>query len=195
VEVNWCSTTGVTQRILEKAGGFWIATGAPYKDMNRALEVVRFARERNVPCLGTCQGFMHIILEYAQAFLGIENPGHAEYDPSLAKPFISQLSCSLRGRQMKLSIVEDTRMFEIYGSGETTERYYCSYGINPEFVPVIKDGSIRVSGYDSNGEIRIVEYPDHPFMAGTLFVPQARSTADDPHPVVSAFIQSVFAAK
>jgi CTP synthase (UTP-ammonia lyase) len=31
---------------------------------------------------------------------------------------------------------------------------------------------------------------DHPFFIGTLFVPQARSTVDCPHPLVNAFLQA-----
>jgi CTP synthase (UTP-ammonia lyase) len=31
----------------------------------------------------------------------------------------------------------------------------------------------------------------HPFFVATLFVPQARSTADQPHPLVTAFVKAV----
>ena len=37
-------------------------------------------------------------------------------------------------------------------------------------------------------EVRILELPDHPFFVATLFVPQARSTEREPHPLVTAFV-------
>lgn len=188
--VTWCSTQEITRSILESASGFWMATGTPYQSMANALDVIRYAREHEVPCLGTCQGFQHIMLEYAQSFLGFDNPGHAEYEQNFEKPFIAELSCSLKGQVTEVAILEDSRVFAIYGSTRTTEKYYCSYGINPDFVPCINHGSIRISGVDAAGEIRIVEYPQHPFLIGTLFVPQARSAAENPHPLITAFVKA-----
>ena len=34
---------------------------------------------------------------------------------------------------------------------------------------------------------RIVELPDHPFFLATLFLPQARSTAASPHPLLAGY--------
>jgi CTP synthase (UTP-ammonia lyase) len=94
-----------------------------------------------------------------------------------------------------INIIEGTLASRIYGATQTTERYYCSYGISPEFASRITDGAIRISGAGANGEIRIVEYPAHPFMIGTLFVPQARSQEATPHPLITAFIRTLFVAR
>jgi CTP synthase (UTP-ammonia lyase) len=48
-----------------------------------------------------------------------------------------------------------------------------------------------VSGVGSEGEIRIVELPEHPFFVATLFLPQARSTAATPHPLVVGYAAAV----
>jgi CTP synthase (UTP-ammonia lyase) len=192
LDTSWCSTESVTPELLAQSDGFWIATGTPYKSMARALDVIRHARERGVPCLATCQGFQHLMLEYARSFLGIENPAHAEYDPAAPKPFISALACSLRGQEGEVQLAAGSRAAQIYGSARTVERFYCSYGIAPEFVPHIrKSDAICVSGTDANGDIRIVEYRDHPFMIGTLFVPQARSQPGRPHLLVSEFLRAI----
>jgi CTP synthase (UTP-ammonia lyase) len=49
---------------------------------------------------------------------------------------------------------------------------------------------LKVSGLDSDHEIRIVELVDHPFFIGTLFVPQMRSTLEQIHPILSGFVQA-----
>ncbi len=50
-----------------------------------------------------------------------------------------------------------------------------------------------VSGVGRGGEVRIVELPSHPFFVATLFVPQARSTADRPHPLIAGYAEAVAA--
>lgn len=39
-------------------------------------------------------------------------------------------------------------------------------------------------------EARVIELPGHPFFVGTLFVPQARSTAENPHPLLVALVRA-----
>lgn len=194
LRTEWHSTSTITRSRIETAHGFWIATGAPYLSLDTALDVIRFAREHHVPCLGTCQGFQHIMLEFARAYLGITHPGHAEYNRDAPYPFISELSCSLRGQVSEVNLLDGSLVAGCYGATRITERYYCRYGIAPDSVAAVRAGPIRVSGVGSEGEIRIVEYPAHPFMVGTLFVPQARSLADQPHPLVSAFVRSIVAS-
>jgi CTP synthase (UTP-ammonia lyase) len=36
----------------------------------------------------------------------------------------------------------------------------------------------------------VLELPEHPFYLATLFVPQARSTPERPHPLATAFVQA-----
>ena len=79
----------------------------------------------------------------------------------------------------------------LYDTAEATEDYYCNYGVNPEYDQLLEGGGLRVSGRGSTGEIRIVEIPDHPFFLATLFVPQARSTAITPHPLLVGYAAAV----
>jgi CTP synthase (UTP-ammonia lyase) len=50
-----------------------------------------------------------------------------------------------------------------------------------------------VSGVGDDGEIRIVELPAHRFFVATLFLPQTRSAAGRPHPLLAAFAAAVAA--
>jgi CTP synthase (UTP-ammonia lyase) len=77
---------------------------------------------------------------------------------------------------------------------EPEEEFYCNYGINPEWIGRLEAAGLRVSGVGPDGEPRIVELPDHPFFVPTLFLPQARSSAADPHPVLAGFAAAVRAA-
>lgn len=76
----------------------------------------------------------------------------------------------------------------IYGVDEAGEPFFCSYGLNPAYRPLLEAHGLVISGIDLLGEVRIVELPAHPFFVGTLFVPQARHSRANPHPLVSAFV-------
>jgi CTP synthase (UTP-ammonia lyase) len=191
LEAEWVATDEISPALFSRFAGVWIAPGSPYRDMQKVLWAIQHAREQRVPCLGTCGGFQHMILEYARNVLGFTDAQHAEYEPLASRLFISKLECSLVGREMKLGFVEGSKVADIYGAASATERYYCNFGVNPDHVELLKSGPLRVTGSDSEGEVRVIELPDHPFFIGTLFVPQSLSTPRAPHALVSAFLRAV----
>lgn len=188
---QWVATDDIDPSLFKSCDGIWVAPGSPYRNMEKTLWAIQYAREHSIPCLGTCGGFQHLILEYARNVLGFQDAQHAEYDPYGSNLFISKLDCSLVGREMTLTFAEASQVAAIYGSPTAVEHYYCNFGVNPEFVPLIKSGALQVTGSDKEGEVRVVELPRHPFFIGTLFVPQMRSTPETPHPLVTAFLQAV----
>ena len=100
---------------------------------------------------------------------------------------ISPLTCSLVGQRQNVAIVPGTRAAALYRAANVTEPYYCNYGLNPDYRGRLEAAGMVTSGVGDAGEARIVELPAHPFFLGTLFVPQARSTATDPHPLIAGF--------
>jgi CTP synthase (UTP-ammonia lyase) len=91
---------------------------------------------------------------------------------------------------MNLTFKAESRVAEHYGNTSATEQYTCSFGVNPERVAQLKTGPLQVSGSDAEGEVRVIELPEHPFFIGTLFVPQLRSLPGRPHPLISAFVRA-----
>ncbi|HEV8440786.1 MAG TPA: hypothetical protein VGT40_22085 [Methylomirabilota bacterium] len=90
-----------------------------------------------------------------------------------------------------MTIRAGTRAAALYGGTEAVEDYYCNYGVNPDYQRFLEDGGLAVSGLGDAGEIRIVELPGHPFFLATLFLPQARSTPDSPHPLLVGYAAAV----
>lgn len=74
-------------------------------------------------------------------------------------------------------------------SARAIEKYCCNFGLNPGYREQLEDAGLEISGSDQGGETRIMEFPRHPFFLGTLFVPQANSTRENPHPIVRRFLQ------
>ncbi len=192
VEAEWLPTVSLEERAAEKLLRFdavWCAPG-DYESQRGAVEAIRIAREGNTPLLGTCNGFQHVVIEYARDMLGFTDAAHAENDPNASNLFIRPLSCSLFGRTMRVEIRRGSRVHGFYGGTEAEEEYRCDFGLDPARQKLIEEGGLRVSGADQDGEARVLELPDHPFYVATLFVPQMGSSAESPHPLVVAFLKA-----
>ena len=193
LEAVWVSTDAIGPDLFQRHSAIWVAPGSPYKNLDQTLWAIRQARKNGVPCLGTCGGFQHMVLEYARNALGFRDARHAEYDPYASTLFISELECALAGRTLKLEFTPGSRVAAIYAALTAKERYYCNFGINPDCVEVLEEGPMQFTGRDPDGELRVMELPGHPFFMGTLYVPQARSTEARPHPLVTAFLEAALA--
>lgn len=190
VKAQWVSSEEIDDRFFNEYDALWLGPGSPYRNLTKTLWAVQYARTHQLPLFGTCGGFQHVVLEIARNILKFEDAQHAEYDPYASRLFISELACSLAGREMAIDLVEGSRAAKLYGKLKVKEKYYCNFGVNPEYAEVLK-AAVSVTGSDSDGEIRIVELPGHPFFVATLFVPQVQSTWGKPHPLVTGFIRSI----
>ena len=194
VDICWLGTRPLEDADLSELAAthdaFLCAPGSPYESLDGALRAVRLARERDLPLLGTCGGFQHLVIEYARNVLGFTDAQHAEYDPYASNLFISELACSLAGRTMEVQLAAGSRAAGFYGSTRTSERYYCNFGLNPEHRRRLHEGGLRVVGTDQDDEARVLELPDRRFYLATLFVPQLSSTPESPHPLIVAFLRA-----
>ncbi len=188
IPFEWMPTdriAGSGMERLARYAGLLIAPGSPYRSMEGALAAIRYAREAGVPLLGTCGGFQHLVVEFARNVLGIREAGHAETHPEAPHLAITPLACSLAGQSHPVRFLPGTRAADLYGVGEAVEPFFCSYGLNPEFRPLLEARGLTVSGLGEDGEVRVLEFRDHPFFMGTLYVPQARSKPGEPHPLIA----------
>lgn len=188
VHSEWISTATIRIEQLSDFDALWCAPGSPYLDLSRTLDAIRFAREHDMPTLGTCGGYQHMVIEFARKVVGISDAQHAEYDPYAARVIVSRLPCSLVGRELEILLTPGSRTAAAYGTRAITERYYCNFGVNPDFVDQIANAGFAVVGTDADGECRVMELSHHRFFVGTLFVPQARSWPGCPHPLITAFL-------
>ncbi|HVA73875.1 MAG TPA: hypothetical protein VNF71_04870 [Acidimicrobiales bacterium] len=191
MEVSWIATDDADSlAALGDFDGVWIAPGSPYRSLDGALAAIGVAREHEIPLLGTCAGFQHVVIEFARRVLGEAGAHHAEYDPLAASLFITPLSCSLAGKTFEVALDAGSLTHEAYGKTRVSERYYCNFGLNPEKEPALAAAGLKITGRDQSGEARIIELAEHPFFVGTLFVPQVASSRETPHPLVTAFARS-----
>lgn len=197
VEVEWLPTPTLEGNIDGKMrlfDAFICAPGSPYKSYNGALNGIRYARNNDVPFLGTCGGCQHAIVEFARNVMDIKDAEHAEEHPNAGNLFVTPLTCSLVGKIEEVKIIPDTRASKVYNAKSTMEKFYCNYGLNPKRRGEIEKAGLRVSGLDNNGEVRILELQKARFYFATLFVPQTTSTAEHPHPMITSLLKAAQSA-
>jgi hypothetical protein len=95
---DWLHTSTLGGNLAERLSvydGMWCVPASPYANTRGALDAIRFARQTGCPFLGTCGGFQHALLEYAEAIWGVRDAAHAALDPQAPNPVIAPLVCSL----------------------------------------------------------------------------------------------------
>ena len=189
-----------TENLIEDAGGKLagyqgiIAGSGPYNSKEGVINGIRFARENNIPFLGTCSGFGYSVLEFGQALFQLKTVRHLNEGVPLEpqETFLQPLSvCSLENHTICFSIVPDTITSAAYARiAETCEITHCNYGVHTEMIaPFAKEGLI-VSAQDEQGEPKIMEYNRNDYFVIVLFLPQLQSTAAKPHPLIAGFLSA-----
>jgi len=200
VNSKWISTECVandSDRIFRNYDGLFIAPGSPYRNMEAALSAIRFARLDGRPMLATCGGFQHAVLEYARNTMGLADANSAEHGVPSANLLITAVACPMPDRAAgapslfgaaAIRLLAGTRIRDIYGRDQISERYFCNYELNPAYRTALEKAGMLFSAFSGSGDVRAFELPAHPFFIGTLFQPQLSSEAAKPNPLICAFV-------
>jgi CTP synthase (UTP-ammonia lyase) len=180
----------IAEAVVDPYAGLWCVPGSPYANTAGVLAAIRFARLNERPFLGTCGGFQHAMLEYAQAEWGIDAL-HAETNPNAINPVIAPLVCGLVEVSGGLHFERGSALRAFYGRDTANEEYHCNYGFNPLYVDRLKTGPLRIAARDDDGSVRAVELAYHPFFIGTLFQPERAALRGELPPLVRAFVAAV----
>jgi CTP synthase (UTP-ammonia lyase) len=131
-----------------------------------------------------------VLVEHARTVLQITDAHHRESSED-GTPIVSLLACALTDTTITIAITPGTRTAAAYGDDrQAVERTTCSYGLNPAYAHVAREGGMAVTATDDTGEVRAIERNDHPFFVATLFQPQLSSTPTDPHPLLRGFVEA-----
>ena len=192
LDCEWVPTDHVDKIFSqpEKYNGIWIVPGSPYKNDAGVYEVIRTAREKNIPINGSCGGFQYMILEYAKNVLQITNVGHEENEPDTVH-IISKLHCSLKGQEELVNITDrNSWLYHVLKTDTIIGRYYCSYGLNPVYRERLNNFPFVFTAVSPTGEVRAFELRNHRFFKGTLFQPSLDSSPDKPNPLIVSFFKA-----
>jgi CTP synthase (UTP-ammonia lyase) len=190
VVADWVATDDDRVRDLGEFDGIWLVPGSPYADDAAAYAAVRWARENDVPFLGTCGGLQYAVVEYFRNVLGVAGASHAESDGSSASNVVRRLACSLQGEERLVRPVAGTRFSELVDGQPFIGMHYCNYGPGSDEVERLVAAGMVVEATAEDAGAEVIELPSNRFFMLTLFQPQVGALAGKPlHPVLDEFVR------
>ena len=210
VELDWIDSeifeSEDTVHHLDGVHGILVPGGFGERGAEGKISAVTFARERQVPYFGICFGMQMAVIEAARNLSGIKGAGSTEFGPC-EEPVVGLLTEWMRGNvreergadtdlggTMRLGaydcdLLENSRVREIYGAAQISERHRHRYEVNNTYQPRLEAAGLRFSGLSPDKNLpEIVEIPSHPWFVGVQFHPELKSKPFDPHPLFTSFI-------
>jgi len=191
---------------LEHVNGILVPGGFGQRGAEGKIRAAQFARERAVPYFGICFGMQMAVIEAARNLCGIESANSTEFGPT-PEPVVGLMTEWLKGNElqkraaggdlggtMRLGaypavLARGSRVAEIYGATEISERHRHRYEVNTVYKDRLEQHGLRFSGMSPDGILpEIVEYQDHPWFVGVQFHPELKSRPLEPHPLFASFI-------
>ena len=192
--------------ILEGVHGVILPGGFGERGAHGKMRAARFARERDVPCFGICYGMQLSVVEAARHLAGIEDASTSEFGPTKS-PLVGLMEEWTKGNErvvrdentdkggtMRLGayparLKEGSKVAEIYGSLDISERHRHRYEVNAGYIKQLEKAGVLFSGMSPDGRLpEIFELPDHPWFIGVQFHPELKSRPFEPHPLFASFI-------
>ncbi len=202
VDLKYVLSDEITEEnVHEKLGdvaGVVVAPGFGDRGIGGKLEAVTFARENDIPFFGICLGMQCAVVEFARNVCGWADAHSTEFDPDTPHPVIDimeeQKRITDKGGTMRLGaydceLSEGSRVREIYGVPEVTERHRHRYEVNNVLRYKLLENGMLFTGVNPGRDlVEIIELPDHRYFVGVQFHPEYKSTVGRPHPLFRAFV-------
>jgi CTP synthase len=169
------------------------------------IAAANFARTNNIPYFGICLGLQIATIEYARNVAKLSGATSTEFDDKASCAVIdimeSQKSVHLKGGSMRLgaypcALKEGSRVREIYGKPQISERHRHRFEVNNSYREALEKAGLVFSGASPDNFLaEIIELPNHPWFVGVQFHPEFQSTPKSPHPLFTSFVAAAKARK
>lgn len=200
--------TWVNAEDLEKDGdtelkafdGLLVPGGFGTRGVEGKILAAKFALEKKVPYLGLCLGLQVAVIAAARRG-GELDATSGELNQAAQHQVVyimeDQKGKEATGGTMRLGdypaeLKPGSKVMELYGTTEVTERHRHRYEVNRGYESEIEKGGIIITGQSPDGKlVEFIEGKDHPFFVATQAHPEFRSRPTRPHPMFVGFIRSL----
>ena len=191
---------------LDGVHGILVPGGFGERGAEGKIRAVQFAREHKIPYFGICFGMQMAVIEAARNVAGMKGASSTEFGPA-KDPVVGLMTEWTRGNQRETRAAGDdlggtmrlgaydavlkpgSKVCEIYGGVEISERHRHRYEVNIGYRDMIEGAGLKFSGLSPDGILpEIVEREDHPWFVGVQFHPELKSRPFAPHPLFRSFI-------
>jgi CTP synthase len=191
---------------LHGVHGVLVPGGFGERGAEGKIASVTFAREHNVPYFGICFGMQMACIEAARNLAGLDGASSTEFGEA-KHAIVGLMTEWLRGNELEkrkadgdlggtmrvgayaAELAPGSRVAEIYGKTEISERHRHRYEVNTSYREQLEATGLTFSGMSPDGVLpEIVERADHPWFVGVQFHPELKSRPFEPHPLFASFI-------
>ena len=205
VEIKWinseeCVDYSACKELMKDIQAVVVPGGFGVRGIEGKLNVIRYARENNVPFLGLCLGMQCAVIEYARHVVGIKDANSKEFDENAQNPvidlMIEQKNVHGYGGTMRLGAYEcilkkGSKAHKAYGKDKISERHRHRYEVNNEYIKPLEDAGLVFSGMSPDGMLaEIVEIPKLDWFVASQFHPEFKSRPERPHPLFKGLIDA-----
>ncbi len=201
INLKWVETTELqSTAFLQEVVGIIVPGGFGSRGTEGKIEVIRIARERNIPFLGLCLGLQMAVIDFARHVCQLERANSTEMDPDTPHPVIDilpeQKEINDKGGTMRLGgypakLTKGSVVYNLYGEEEVSERHRHRYEVNPEYHSVLQQNGMVFSGVSGDGRlVEFIELPNLKYFTATQAHPELKSRIDKPAPLFFGFIKA-----
>jgi CTP synthase len=192
---------------LKDAHAIMVPGGFGERGAEGKILAARFAREKKIPYFGICFGMQMAVIEAARHLAGYPKATSTEFGPA-EEPVVGLMTEWTQGNQRVLrqqggdlggtmrlgaydsTLIAGSKIAEIYGTTEISERHRHRYEVNINYKEAIEEkAGLIFAGLSPDGVLpETVERRDHPWFIGVQYHPEYRSRPFKPHPLFASFI-------
>lgn len=199
VDLRWVDTSDSTFD-LSDVNGVLIPGGFGSRGIEGKIQVIKYARENNIPFLGICYGLQLAVVEFARNVCRLNNAHTTEIDSKSPFPVVDyipeQRSVKSMGGTMRLGscksvLKSGSRVASLYCSDFACERHRHRYEVNPDFHGILTKNGMVFSGVSENGRlVEYIELPNHPFFVAAQAHNELTSRLERPNPLFLGFVEA-----
>ncbi len=204
VDIGWLSSEDINgpedANRLADYDGLLVPGGFGVRGVEGMVRAVQWARENGLPFFGICLGLQSAIIEFARNVCDLGGSHSREFEPECTDPVVSLLDSQQQvtdmGGSMRLgaypcNLRSGSRVAEIYGMDQISERHRHRYEVNNAYRETFGQNGLEMSGLSPDGVlVEIIDLPDHPWYIATQFHPELKSRPAHPHPLFASFIEA-----
>ena len=205
IDIKWinsedCMDEAKCKELMKDVQAVVVPGGFGIRGIEGKLNVIKYARENNVPFLGLCLGMQCAVIEYARNVVGLKDANSAEFDENAQYPVIDimleQKNVQAYGGTMRLGaydciLKKGSKAAKAYGKEKISERHRHRYEVNNEFLKQIADAGLVFSGMSPDGMLaEVVELPKLDWFVACQFHPEFKSRPERPHPLFKGLIDA-----
>lgn len=205
IDIKWinaedCVDYDKAKDMLKDIQAVVVPGGFGIRGIEGKLNVIRYARENNLPFLGLCLGMQCAVIEYARNVVGLKDANSVEFDENTPYPVIDLMleqknvqgyGGTMRLGQYECNIKKGSKANKVYGSTKIFERHRHRYEVNTEYLESLKKAGLVFSGLSPDGMLaEIVELPELDWFVASQFHPEFKSRPENAHPLFFGLISA-----